>query len=137
MRHQSRVAVVCGVRRDDAALAGDGFGHPERDVIGLRSRAGQDCGVQCCVKRAGKPLHIVQKQFVQVTGMRVQNTRLRADRIDHARVAMSDMRHIIIAVQVFSSLSIPDPNTVAAHDVYRVIIEGGNIGSKQCSAPRN
>ena len=41
--------------------------------------------------------------------MRVERTALLTDSFDHARIAVTRMRHVVLAIQILSPLGIPKP----------------------------
>lgn len=109
MRHGGGVAVIGVIRRDDPALARHRLGHPQGDVIRLGPGADHDRGLEVMLERRRQPLDIVKDAFVQIAGVGVQGRCLTADRLDHMRVAMADMRDVVVAVQILFSPPRPRP----------------------------
>ncbi|OIQ63388.1 hypothetical protein GALL_550700 [mine drainage metagenome] len=58
-------------------------------------------------KLSGQTLGIVQNPVVKVARMGVQGRRLRRNRRHNFRVAMPDMRHVVIAIQIAPPVGIP------------------------------
>ena len=134
LMHGRRVAVIGVIGGDHACLAGQGLRHPQGDVIRLGPGAGHERGIERRAHRRGQRLDIVQNPLVQIPRMGVQRPGLRADRLDHTRMAMADMRHVIVAIQVFAPLGIPQLCAKAAHQMHWFIIEGRHVRPQQAGA---
>ena len=63
--------------------------------------------------------------------MTVEGACLFADRLHYPRMTMAHMRHVIVAIEIFSPSGIPDPNAITAHKMQGLIIERRDIGAKQ------
>ena len=134
LAHQRRVAVIRGVGRNDPALSGHGLGHAQSDVIGFGPGASQNGGIERRRHGPCEPFDIVEDSVVQVPGMRVQRAGLTTDRLNDTRVTMPDMRHIVVAVEVFSPVGIPKPNALTFHEMDRIIVEGRYIRPQESCA---
>ena len=137
MAHQRGVAVIGGVGGDDAALARHRFGHAERDVVRLRPGTGEDRGGERVVEGGGQPLHIVEDAFVRIAGVGVERGRLIGDGLHHARVAVPDMGHVVVAVEIAPPGGVPEPDALSPHDMDGVVVEGGHVGAEQGAAARH
>jgi hypothetical protein len=84
---------------------------------------------------AVKPRGIVQNPFVQIARVGVQRCDLPTDRFDHARVAMPDMGHVIVAIEISLAVRIPDPDAFAPHQMHRLVIKRRDIRPKEPGAP--
>src|SRR5690606_26564746 len=87
--------------------------------------------VEAPVEGRRQPLDIVENALVQVARVGVEHRRLPADRLDHPRVAMADMRHIVVAVEIPPPVRIPQPDALAPHQMHRVIVEERHVAAEQ------
>ncbi len=55
--------------------------------------------------------------------MRIQCRLLFAERLDDMRVAVPDVRHVVVHVEVAIAVGIKKPYTLAAHDVHGLVVE--------------
>ena len=115
------------VRGDDAALAGHGLGHSQGNVVGLGPRTRQDRSIKGRGHRRGKAVNVVQNAIMQIACMSVQRAGLAANRFNDTGVTVSDMGHIIVAIQIFTPRSVPQPNTIAFHEMDGVVVKRGNV----------
>ena len=60
-------------------------------------------------QQAGQRFGILQNCIVQVAGVRRQNADLAANGAHHVRVAMPDVRHIVVDVEIGIALRIVEP----------------------------
>ena len=135
--HQPGVAVIGVVGRNDAHLARRGLGHAQGDVVGLAARAGQDRGGEIGRKVPGQALDIVQDRLVEIPRVRVQRGGLARNRFDHMGMAVPDMGHVVVAVEILLAVDIPQPDTLALHQVDRVVIKGRQVRAEQFPASFN
>ena len=135
--HGRGVAVVGVIGCDDPALAGHGLDHAQGNVIRLRAGAGQDRGRQVAVKGRRQSLNIVENATVRVAGVGVERRSLPRDRLDHMGVAVADVGHVVVAVQVPAAVAVPDPDPLTTDQRHRLIVEGGNVGAEQLRATRH
>ena len=62
-------------------------------------------------------------------GWPVQRAGLAANCINDAWVAVPNVERIIIAIQIFTPVSVPQPNTVTFHEMERIVIDRRNVGA--------
>ena len=71
----------------------------------------------------GQPLRIEHDAFVQVSRVRVEHRRLARDRLDDVRVTMTDVRDVVVRVEIAAAVGVVQPDAFAAHDVQRLVVE--------------
>jgi hypothetical protein len=79
-------------------------------------------------------LGIIDDGFVQVARMAVQYAGLASKRLDNARVTMTDVRHIVIGIQISFALDIPDPYTLATYELQRLLVEERRVAPQYIEA---
>ena len=67
--------------------------------------------------------------------MSIEGTGLSVNCLDDSRIAVPYMRHIVIAVKILATISVPQPDTLAPDNMHRVIIKGSHIRAEQARAP--
>ena len=128
------IAVIGVVGRDDARLACHRLRHAQGNIIRLGPCADHDGLRDSVIQLGGQPFDIVQHRVMQIACMGVERSSLRGNGLDHARVTMADMRHVVVAIQIAVSLFVPNPDTLPAHQMQRRFIKGGDIRSHQPDA---
>ena len=128
------IAVIGVVGRDHAGLAGHRLRHAQRDVIRLGSGADHDHLAEVVLELAGQPFDVIQNIIVQVARVGVQRRRLFRDRLDHLGVAVADMRHIVVAVQIGPAVLVPHMHARGAGDMHRVVVKSWHIRPHQARA---
>ena len=68
---------------------------------------------------------------MQISGMRIQRLRLLANCLGHVWVAMSNVRNVVVHVEVFAAIAIVKPHTLASHDVHGLIVKQPIGGAHQ------
>ena len=129
------VAMVGTVSRNDAGSAGGGVRHAQCDIIGLAAGTCHDGGRQAAMKSRRQALNVIENALVQITGVCVEGGRLLMDRVDHPWVAVTDMRHIVVAVEVPFALGIVKPDIFPANNVHRIVIEQRCVLAEETIAP--
>ena len=84
--------------------------------------------------QAGQALRVFQHQFVQVAVMDVQGLRLPVQGLNHMGMAVSDVGHIVIDVQVFFTPGIIQPDALPFDDMHRFVVEQGCACAQQAVA---
>ena len=135
--HQRRVAVIGRVGSDDPALACHRLGHTKRDVVRLRPRTGEDGGGERVAECGRQTLHIVEDALVRIARVGVERRSLIGDGLHHARVAVPDMGHVVVAVEIAPPGGVPEPDALSPHDMDGVVVEGGHVGAEQGAAARH
>ena len=74
---------------------------------------------------------------MQIARVRVQGAGLTADRVDDTGVAVPDMWDIVVAIQIFAPISVPQPNTASFDEMDWVVIKCRDIWTHQAGAVRN
>ena len=69
--------------------------------------------------------------------MGIERSDLPRKRFDNMRVTMANMRHIVIHVEKFPSITIVKPDAFTAHNVHRLVVEKFVRGTKYIFAPRD
>lgn len=123
LRNRRRIAVIGEVGCDDAGLARYRLRHVQGHVIRLAAGAGENCRIEAFVESRCQPFDIIQNSFMQIARMGVEGRSLTADRLHHTRMAMAHMRHIVIAIEIFAPVRIPEPDTLTLHQMHRVLIK--------------
>jgi hypothetical protein len=60
---------------------------------------------------------------MQVTRVRVQRRRLVAQRFNHVRMAVPHRDHVIVTIEIFSAVGVPQRRARAAHQVQRLVVK--------------
>ena len=94
-----------------------------REVVGFAAGRIEDAGIEI----ARQPLHQhfaeLDDALVQVARMRVERRGLVAQRFDDVRMAMTDRDHVVVTVEIFPAVDVPQGSTRAAHQVQRFVEE--------------
>ena len=88
---------------DSAGFAGDRLCHAQHNVVGFAARAHHDRRGDAVVEGAHQPFHIVENAVVQIARVGVEGCRLFADGCNDMRVAMADMEHIVVTIEVLAA----------------------------------
>ena len=81
--------------------------------------------------RPEKALRIRINKVVQIARVRVQDSELLGDGIDHGRMAMSEGRHIVVGIEQTSVSGAVEPHTLGPHDMQRALIEEHRRGTER------
>src|SRR5215472_19287204 len=88
------------------------------------------------VQGAREPFAVLDDLFAEISRIRVKSTDLCGDRFGHMRrVAMPDMRHVVVAVEVTPPRGIGKPDAVAFDQMQRRIVEKRHAGTERPIAP--
>ena len=129
------VSVIRAVRGDNSGLAGCRPCHAKRNVVGFRSAAHKHCGGERVGKPFGQAFDIVEDVLVNVSRVRVEARRLLGNGGDDPGVAVSDVRDIVVTIEITVSIPIPEPLTATAYDMDRFTIECWRIGTEKPMPP--
>ena len=86
---------------------------------------------EALVEGGGERLAVVEDRLVEVAGRQVQPPGLRRQRVHHVGVAMADMGHVVVGVEVDPALAVPDPHPLPPHQVERPVVEERRAGAEQ------
>ena len=92
---------------DDATISSHCFRHAQSNVVGFRTRAGEDRRIESIIHRPGQALDIFENTLMQIAGVGIQRARLFMDGFNHARVAVADMGNVVVAIEIFASFCVP------------------------------
>ena len=68
---------------------------------------------------------------MKIAGVRIKGTGLLADRIDHVRMAVTHVSHIVVHVEVFPAIGIEQPDAFTAHKMQWLIVKQPIGGAHQ------
>ena len=117
-----------------ALVAGDVARDLRRQVVGLAACAGEDAGVDLTGHALDQHFTEFDDGAVQITRVRIERGGLLAQGFDHVRVAVANGRHVVVAVDVFAAVHVPQPAARAAHQVQRLVVEVLVGGAECCLA---
>jgi len=116
-------AVVRVARHDDARAARVLLGDPQREVVGLRARAGEHHVRQAVGQRGEQVLGVRHDRVVQVARVRREHRGLLGDRGRDPRMRVPDRRHVVVGVEVLHAVCVVELRAGPAHDVQGVAVE--------------
>lgn len=64
---------------------------------------------------------------MQIACMGVERAGLAMDRVHDALIAMTDVGDVVVAIKVFASVCIPEPDAFTFHEMNGVIVKGCNV----------
>jgi hypothetical protein len=134
LRHGRSIAVVGRIRADDAGGTRRRLRHLQGDIVRLAAGAGERQCRQARIERRDEPLGIVEQRFIEVARVDVERARLARERIDDVRMTVPDTRHVVVDIEVFATLAIPQPNAFAAHEMQRPVVEERRLRSEDAIA---
>ena len=108
---------------DHTACTRFGAGESQCQFVGFGTAAGKHRDIEVIGKLVRKFLGVIEHQFVQVAGVRVEYLRLFADGLDHAWMTVTDVRHIVVHVQVLSAVRVVQPYTLTGHNMHWLFIK--------------
>ena len=126
-----RVSVIAVVGDDDTLVAGAGARHAERQLARLGARAAERHAREIVGEGGGERLGIVEDLLVQITGREIERPGLPAERVHHMGMAMADMGHVVVGVEIGPALAVPDPDPLPSHQVERPVVEERCAGAEQ------
>ena len=138
VRDRGRDPVVGELGHDRAAVAGRRRREAPREVVRLAPRVDEHDGVEPRLgrHRRDEALGQLDERLVEVARVRVQEARLAHDRLGHARVAVPDDGHVVVAVEEPPPLRVEEPDALAADDVHRLPVrEPGERRAEHPAAP--
>ena len=128
-----RCAVIGLLYDDDTGATRHGPRNAQRQFVSLRAAAAEHGNVQVAWQVPEQALGIVNHVFMQITRVRIQAAKLFTNRLDHARMTMTDVRHIVIHVEKTTAVNVGQPHTFAADDVQRFVVKQA-VGRPECCA---
>jgi hypothetical protein len=93
-----------------------------REVGGLAPGVHEQDGVQAGRHRRHEPFGELQRRPMEIARVRVQGAGLARDRLDDARVRVSDDLDVVVRVEVLTPLGVGHPRSACAHDMQRALI---------------
>ena len=94
-----------------------------RQLVRLTAGARQEHPLQAGMKCRQQSFGVIDDRLIQVARMAVQHAGLAAQRFDDARMAMANVRDIVIGVQVSLAVGIIDPYSLATNELQRLLVE--------------
>ena len=128
------VAVVAGVRTDDAPAVSGGPRHEQRDFARFRAGAAEDGAGQGLCVQVRKPFGVVQDSFVEVSAVDVQRAGLGPHRRGHTGIAVTNTGHVVVEVHVPFAGRVINPDAIAPDDVNGLRVEQGHPLAEQTVA---
>ena len=110
-----RIAVIGVLTRESSASAGIGFGEAPSEVVGFGTGADEDAVAEFLGECPQQPLGIVENNFIEIARIGVQGLRLPGNRRHHVRVAVTDMRDIVVGIEISLSCGVKEPDALPAH----------------------
>ena len=86
---------------------------------------------EALVEGGGERLGVVEDGLVEIAGREVEPPGLRSQRAHHVGMAMADMGHVVVGVEVDPALAVPDPDPLPPHQVERPVVEERRAGAEQ------
>ena len=84
------------------------------------------------VREGGRQsLAIVQDALVQVAGGEIEPAGLVRQRLHHMGMAMADVGHVVVGVEVDAPVAVPDPDPLPLHQVQWAVVEERRAGAEQ------
>ena len=87
-------------------MAGGQLRHAPSNVVGLAARIDEDAGIEMRRTSRREFLGIVENLLVQVSGMRRQYRCLPGNGAHNRRMAMADVRHVVVHVEILPPLRV-------------------------------
>jgi hypothetical protein len=119
VHHRAGVSVVRAVEHHDVTPSRSGPGQSERQLVRLTPRTHEEAHLQRIGHRAREALGILDDVVVQVPGVRVQGSHLAPRGLDDPRVTVSDVAHVVHAIEVGPASIVEQKLTLSAHDLER------------------
>ncbi len=126
--------MVGGLGDDESFAAGRDFGDPQRQIVGLAAGAGEDDLTDRRGEGRQKPLGIGVDAVVQIARVDVELGDLPTDRLDHARMAMSDRWDIVVDVEVATPFRVIHPDAFGPDHSDRLFIEENRLSAEMAQA---
>ena len=106
------------LRDDDTFAAGILRSHPQSQIICLRTSTHVHYFIDLIRKQFQNFLTVVHDSFMQISGMGVQLLHLPSHCLDDCRMTMADTRHIIVHIQIFCTVGIPQILSFSSHQIH-------------------
>ena len=123
--------MVSGVGSDQSPTAGDCTGHHDRDFVRFGAGAREDSSADSVVMERGQTLSVIKDALMQVTAVDVERLRLALHRLNDMGMGMAHARHIVVEIEVTTTVCIVKPDTFTAHDLDRLLIERRDPNTEQ------
>ena len=120
---QIRDAVIGSLGDDNALLPADVARDLYREVVGFAAGAGEYAGLEIARQARSQAFAELDDAFMQVTRVRVQRRCLVAQRFDHLRMAVPHRDHVVITIEIFAAVGVPQRRARAAHQVQRLVVK--------------
>ena len=130
-----RVAVIGGVQHDDITAPGVCPRQSQRQLVGLAARIHEVAHPERRRQRRDQPLREHRQLVVQVARVRVKDEHLLGRGADDARMAVTDVRNVVVGIEVLASALVVEILHPAADDLHRRPIGDGKVGTDD-STPR-
>ena len=126
-----------GRQHDDVAGARVRAGEPQRQLVGLAAGTHEVAHAQRGRERAGQTLRVRRQRVVQVSRVRVQDAQLVRRRAHDARMAVADVRHVVVRIEVLPARRVEEQLPPSAHDLERLSIPDAEVTTDSCAARRH
>ena len=123
---------MIGARHDDhVAMSGVRPRQPQGKLVRFAAAGGEEADREWRGELRGQATGIKQDLLVQVACVGVEHRQLLRDRPHDLRVAVADVRHIVVGVEVALSVGVPEPGAESPHDLERFAIGEAQVRSEE------
>ena len=118
-----RGRAVVGVLGDHgAAVARDGAGDLDRDVVRLAARVDEHHDRELVGEQRREPVGVGRHLVDEVARVRRQPPRLRGERGRHARMGVAHLRHVVVRVEQPVAVDVGEPDAVARREADGLVV---------------
>src|SRR5262245_4568032 len=134
--HRVGVAVIGGFERNQVAAPRVSARQPQSQLIRLAAGVDEEAYAQTVGQCGAQRRSVLIDQIVKVTRVGVERGHLAPGGLHDARVAMAHVRHIVVSVQITTSLFIEQILHPAAHDLDRLFVSDAQVLAERAAPDR-
>jgi hypothetical protein len=134
LHHRSGIAVIRPLGRDDALPAARVARDAKRQLVRLTPGAAERGHGKPAVEEGGEALGVSHDVLIEIAGVDVEDRGLAGERRDDARMAMADVRHIIIGVEIAFTLGVIQPDAFAPDQMQRPFVKERRVAAQNAIA---
>ncbi len=123
--------MVRPLRDHDAVGARDDTSDLDGEIVRFGTRAHEEAHAEFAAEQRTKTFGQAHDLVVQIPGVRVEQSGLRADRLDDPWMTVPDRGNVVVAVEQLIPVNVDDPDALAANEVDRVVVEQ-LVGRGEC-----
>ena len=135
--YRMRISVIREITDDDPRTARISPCDSQCQFIRFAAGAAEHCDIEFVRKLRSQALRVIEHVVMQVPGVCVKRLDLFLQCFDNMWMAVPDVWHVVIHVEILISVRVEQPDSLAFHKVHGIVVEKAVSGAQQFTATRD